>query len=233
MFFSGQKTQLRVGNLALCTCYSFRIKLESDNEWIYFKAATEVEGPYCSVMHMSRAVKLGKTPMVRKIAHTRPHLLEAENKENKTPLVQAIEVGDVQMLQLLIALGSSVNRALLYNKRTPLMIAVYEGQLQIASILIDKGANVDAVDINGLNILHYAVDTDRIESVKFCLSIMKDSNCKDNNGWTALIRAAILNSSEKIISLLLDNGADKEIKDRYGLDFDIHRKISVGSKNAK
>lgn len=115
--------------------------------------------------------------------------METENKENKTPLVQAIEAGDIQTLQLLINLGANVNTPLFFNKRTPLMVAVYTGKLQMASILIDKGADVTATDINGLNVLHYAVDSNSLENVTFALNLGLDINYKDNKKWTPLLRA--------------------------------------------
>lgn len=117
--------------------------------------------------------------------------METENKENKTPLVQAIEAGDSQILQLLINLGANVNTPLSFNKRTPLMVAIYSGKLQMASILVDKGADVTATDINGLTALHYAVDSGILDNVKFALNLGLDVNCKDNKKWTPLLRAGV------------------------------------------
>lgn len=106
------------------------------------------------------------------------------------------------------------------------MIAIYKGELQIASILVDKGANKYSQDVNGLNALHYAVDSNKIESVKFCLELFEDINCQDHSGYTPLIRAGILNISENIISLLLKKGADRYIKDKQGFDFDKHKYLN-------
>lgn len=119
----------------------------------------------------------------------RPYLLNVENKENKTPIIQAIEKNDVIIVNLLITLGANVNTPLFYNKRTPLMISVYNGYLDIASLLIEKGANKNSKDINGLSVLHYAVDSNRSDAVKFCLEFVQDINQRDNNGWTPLLRA--------------------------------------------
>ncbi|KAJ8978030.1 hypothetical protein NQ317_013558 [Molorchus minor] len=161
------------------------------SDWTYFKAATADDGPYSLAMHMSRAVKLGKTSIIRKIAHVRPHLLETENKENKTPLIQAVESGDPQIVQLLIILGANINNPLQYNKRTALMVAVYRNRLQIASTLIEKGADIHATDVNGLNVLHYAVDSNHIDNVKFALQAGICVNSRDNQGWTPLVRAGM------------------------------------------
>lgn len=70
-YFSGKQTEFKALKLAPCTCYDFRVKVEDDEDWIYFKAATEDNGLNFSVMHMSRAVRLGKMSVLRKIAHHR------------------------------------------------------------------------------------------------------------------------------------------------------------------
>ncbi|XP_063907642.1 fibronectin type 3 and ankyrin repeat domains 1 protein isoform X2 [Zophobas morio] len=202
--YRGEKKEVRVKGLAPCTCYDFRVK-RVDGEWVSFKGATN-EGPFL-VMHLSRAVKVGKMALVRKIAHARPLLLEVENKEMKTPLRLAVEKNDVQMMSLL-------------------MSAVSLGHLAVANFLVDKGCNVNTTDINGLNILHYAVDSDNIESVKFALKHCGCVDSKDSNGWTPLLRAAILNCSNDIINLLLENGASKTVKDKNGFDFEKHKKLA-------
>lgn len=56
--------------LAPCTCYDFRLK-RTNTDWVHFKAATEDLGPYTSVIHITRAVKMGKTSVIRKIAQLR------------------------------------------------------------------------------------------------------------------------------------------------------------------
>lgn len=72
-FLRGKKHEFKLTNLIPCTCYSLRIKLNSQSptDWVYFKATTEDEGPFSSVMHISRAIKLGNTSLIRKIAHFR------------------------------------------------------------------------------------------------------------------------------------------------------------------
>ncbi|XP_050304751.1 fibronectin type 3 and ankyrin repeat domains protein 1-like isoform X2 [Anthonomus grandis grandis] len=188
--YRGPKTLTKVDGLAPCTCYQFRLKTdENSEEWLEFKAATEDIGPYTSVIHMTRAVRLGKTSVIRKIAQMRPVLLNAENKENKTPIFQAIETGDLQIIQLLITLGANVNKPQRHTKRTALMFAIYRGELQAATLLMDKGASIYCQDINGLTILHYAVDSNELNNVKFAIDCKVDINMQDNSGWSPLLRA--------------------------------------------
>lgn len=115
--------------------------------------------------------------------------METHNREDKTPLMQAIENGDLGITTFLINnMGANVNTATLSTKRTPLMVAIFKGELEIAQFLIDKGANVDFCDINNLNILHYAVDSNLLSSVIFGIKLVTDLDLKDSSGWTPLMR---------------------------------------------
>lgn len=174
--------------------------------------------------------------------HFRPLLLEVENKNLKTPLIQAIEKGDLSLVTLLITLGANVNNLSSYTNRSPIMTAVSLGFLNIAALLIDKGGNVKTHDVNGLNILHYAVDSNNIESVRFCVQQDIDINTADRNGWTPLHRAgtlsiakikayscflAILQCDSPIIQLLLEHGAQKSKQDHNGFDYDKHINLAA------
>ncbi|XP_066157126.1 fibronectin type 3 and ankyrin repeat domains 1 protein [Euwallacea fornicatus] len=225
--YCGPKTEYKIDRLAPCTCYEFRLKLDGE-DWLNFKAATEDVGPYTSVMHLTRAVKLGKSSVIRKITHLRPDLLNAENKEHKTPIFQAIEAKDLQVLHLLITLGANVNKPLLHSLRTPLMFAIYKGELPAASLLLDKGARTSDTDINGLNIVHYAVDSNNLMNLEFALECHLDINTRDFNGWTPLARAVILNCSEEITEYLLAHGADTHLNDKMGFDYRKHVDINKG-----
>lgn len=115
--------------------------------------------------------------------------MEIENKELKTPLIQVIEKGNIQMVQFLLNMGANPNKSTLIGGRTPIMIALFRGYIQIASLLIDKGASLIAVDVNKMAPVHYAVDSNNIDSIKFCVSQGCNVNVQDNKGWSPLLRA--------------------------------------------
>lgn len=119
----------------------------------------------------------------------RPSLLEIENKELKTPLIQVIERGNIQMVQFLLNMGANPNTSTLIGGRTPIMIALFHGYIQIASLLVDKGASLTAIDVNNMTPIHYAVDSNNISSIKFCILQECNVNVQDNKGWTPLLRA--------------------------------------------
>lgn len=121
----------------------------------------------------------------------RPQFLETHDKNNKTPLILALQNDDVAMVTFLFNLGANVNTATMYTKRTPLMLALFNGKLDVARILCDKGADPNLKDINGLNILHHAVDSNFLSSVEFALKFVSDIDVKDCNGWTPLMRGSM------------------------------------------
>ncbi|KAK5644467.1 hypothetical protein RI129_005767 [Pyrocoelia pectoralis] len=227
LHFRGTKTKFQINNLAPCTLYNFRIKYlsdESQSDWLYFKSATETLQYF--VMHVTRAVKFGKKSVIRKIVTNRPTLLECVNKEGKTPLIQAIEQDDLQMVTFLLNIGANVNNSTLITKRTPLMVALFRNNIHISNLLISKGGDASAVDCNNLTAFHYAVDSNIINNVELCIQHKFNINASDNKGWTPLIRAVILNCCDEILLLLLKNGADASLKDKRGFDFKAHLKIN-------
>ncbi|ERL90802.1 hypothetical protein D910_08148 [Dendroctonus ponderosae] len=137
----GPKCHAHVPRLAPATCYRFRLRGDASAQWRPFRAATEPSSPQGAALHMTRAVKLANSALIRKLALHRcsPRLLNVPNKEHKTPIVQALEAGDLGVVQLLVTLGADVNQPQLFSGRTPLMVALYRGALPVAQFLVDKG----------------------------------------------------------------------------------------------
>ncbi|GJQ75927.1 hypothetical protein Trydic_g17986 [Trypoxylus dichotomus] len=225
--FRGTKTQYLVRSLEPSTCYTFKLKIYDGNKQvdnIKFRASTDFE-PYYN-FHITRAVSRSKATLLRKVVAQRPLLLELENRENKTPLAMVAENDDLPMANLLITLGANVNTPLMWNNRTPLMISIFHGNLQIATLLLDKGADVSIKDCNGLTAMHYAVDSGNLENVQFIVEHGLDINVVDSKGWSGLLRAVVMDCSDKIIRYLVENGADLSVNDKNGFNFYKHCEIS-------
>ncbi|TDZ67335.1 B-cell lymphoma 3 protein [Colletotrichum trifolii] len=63
----------------------------------------------------------------------------------RSPLQQAVENGDLPMIDLLLEEGANVNQAAAnYHGATALQLSAIKGYLGIAEVLIDRGAHVDA-----------------------------------------------------------------------------------------
>ncbi|EGB02735.1 hypothetical protein AURANDRAFT_9243, partial [Aureococcus anophagefferens] len=72
-----------------------------------------------------------------------------------TRLYYASLRGWLATMRWLIDHGADVNLRLLYDKST-LHAALAHGGIDAASMLLDAGARVDAVDRNGVTVLHQA-----------------------------------------------------------------------------
>ena len=75
----------------------------------------------------------------------------------KTPLLFAAREGHLDMVQLLVGAGASLEKADA-DGVTPLLMAVLNGRFEVAKFLLGKGANVNAMDWYGQTPLFAAVD---------------------------------------------------------------------------
>lgn len=116
-------------------------------------------------------------------------MLETPNLEDKTPLMQATERADLHVVQFLCTLGAKTNTQSLIGHRTALMIALFYAFIDIAQYLLEKNANIHLRDINDRTALHYAIDGDNLDAVKFALKHRAEINARDDKGWTPLLRA--------------------------------------------
>jgi DUF1680 family protein/ankyrin repeat protein len=157
---------------------------------------------------------------------------------NRTVLHYAAERGNTGMAELLIASGADVNAKDQYGD-TPLHLAVKAGHRNIIEMLIAKGADVNAksnddqmpldlahgqnhTDIFELlrtkgadtSSLHVAARIGDLAKVKEFLEKGIDIHMKDTRNRTALHYAAE-DGHKEIVELLLANGADVNIGERY------------------
>ena len=75
-------------------------------------------------------------------------------RNNNTPLGNAICKGDVEAVKKFIEYGANVNET--SNGLTPLMLAARYNNVEIINLLIEKGANLRAKDEKGFTALRYA-----------------------------------------------------------------------------
>ena len=69
-------------------------------------------------------------------------------------------------------------------ENSPLMLGCYYGNYEIVHELIsNQNALVDHGDINGVKPLHYAVEQQHFNIVRFLLSNAANINAQTNKGW--------------------------------------------------
>jgi len=149
--------------------------------------------------------------------------VNARDREGNTPLHLA---GNRKIAEILIK-----NKAKIdvdgHHKWSPLMKAASRGKTEIVELLLKNGADMEHKAINGCTALIIASMEGRTEVVKILISrgadldviskdvgIYMDQKIKEQSKWTALHWAAYKKNKDVII-LLLENGADPKIKDKY------------------
>jgi ankyrin repeat protein len=75
-----------------------------------------------------------------------------DRRIGKQQLIDAVRIGDVEAVQLLLEEGEDVN-AKNESGETALMIAVYHGYTEIVKMLLEHGAEVDPDDIETMKFI--------------------------------------------------------------------------------
>ena len=105
---------------------------------------------------------------------------------------------------------------------TLLMRAVVSKDLARVKEFIKMGANVNSLDRAKFSALHFAAQDGSVDIASVLIEAGANINAKDEFGNTPLLRAPSVDSSdgERIIDLLLKNGANAKEKNNYGVSYE-------------
>ncbi|XP_041465699.1 ankycorbin-like isoform X2 [Lytechinus variegatus] len=140
---------------------------------------------------------------------------EFEWTKNDDKVMHAIEVGDIEKLQITLAKKGTSPTKLDGEGRTPLHVAAQKGQYPCLEVLLQLGANPRASDGQGCTALHCASKGGHLNSMHRLIKAGVPINAQDFNGKTALHFSAGSGHIESTI-LLLQCGASIDIADEYG-----------------
>ncbi|XP_030832420.1 ankycorbin [Strongylocentrotus purpuratus] len=140
---------------------------------------------------------------------------EFEWTKNDDKVMHAIEVGDIEKLQVTLAKKGTSPTKLDGDGRTPLHVAAQKGQYPCLEVLLQLGANPRASDGQGCTALHCASKGGHLNSMHRLIKAGVPINAQDFNGKTALHFSAGSGHIESTI-LLLQCGASVDIPDEYG-----------------
>ncbi|KAF0144365.1 MAG: polysaccharide deacetylase [Nitrospirae bacterium] len=139
-----------------------------------------------------------------------------------TPLINAVERGDIDEVKKLLETGADPNAS---ADMSPLNIAASRGDINMVRILLDKGANLHA---GVFPPIRFAVKGSNYEVVKLLLDKGADPNSSGTFGCgyeQLLVEAAgmIGKGSIKIVDLLIERGANFDVAlsycERHSSDF--------------
>jgi len=129
--------------------------------------------------------------------------------EGNTPLHQAADRGDFECVKKLVEKGAAIN-VKNQNSCTPLLFAIKRGKPEVVDYLLKHGAAYDLVDLEGRNLLYYALyDGWNQEISEKLFSLGVEANRPD-----MLSQAAYL-GCDLIVKHMIEQGVDVDARGRY------------------
>ena len=125
--------------------------------------------------------------------------------------------GEIKKLRLLRDQGYNLDIKCINWGSTPLMYATKGGHLDCVMLLIKHGVDVRAKNRTDREVLHFAIENNRPDLINFLIEKGANINAIEKTyGYTPLFRAVSLRKEGPIINLLLQLGADPNVKDNKG-----------------
>ena len=141
--------------------------------------------------------------------------VNASDENGNTPLHLAVMFRHDEIATLLINHGADVNRQ---NKdqSSPLLLATMYGTSQATEILLIQKADINLKDAQGNTPLHLSSSYKQLEKTELLLKYDPVVDMRNLAGNTPLHLAVVNRDSEKIIAVLLNNGANIAAADSTG-----------------
>ena len=160
------------------------------------------------------AALCGFANIVEQLIAKHPQDVHAICGRYRTPAVAALAGRHFQLAQVLHRNQSSLESRGCC-KVTPLHCAAYYGDLEMAQVLLECGVDVNAKNIRGYTPLDFVLSGGHNNEVRVALlSIAQDAdpNTRNMKGCMALRRASE-SGKMRIVCLLIEHGANVEVKD--------------------
>jgi len=152
--------------------------------------------------------------------------INAQQTFGSTALMMAAIEGQTNSVELLLDKGADIN-AKNPNGMTALMFAASAGHTDTVELLLDKGADINAEATNGWDALMFAEVMDMNQTNTSGLNASELLLEKDTGGINAALMYAASAGHTNAVKLLLDKGADINVKDKYG-DTLLMQAVSAG-----
>lgn len=135
---------------------------------------------------------------------------DARNNADETPLMEAADRGEADIVGCLLAHGANVNGISRQNA-TALKSAVDGQRDSVVRLLLEHGADVNQITTGGSRVLIAAASLGREDYTDQFLKAGADPNARDATGNSALSWACQSGGSLRLVSQLVNNGAKVSI----------------------
>ncbi len=135
------------------------------------------------------------------------------DRDGITPLLRATELGDADLIDLLVRFGANPNIPAAGS--LPLERAARQANTATLEVLLRHGANPNAAGAHGTTALHTAAARGRPDAVVLLLQHGAHVDPRSEDGRTPLMLAAMF-SRPRVIELLLRRGANPLAADIHG-----------------
>ncbi|MBZ3869843.1 Fibronectin type 3 and ankyrin repeat domains 1 protein [Sciurus carolinensis] len=214
----GYATKHVVEGLEPRTLYRFRLKVTSPSGECEYSPVTSVfttREPISSE-HLHRAVNVNDEDLLVQILEGGHVKVDVPNKFGFTALMVAAQKGYTRLVKILVSNGTDVNLKNGSGKDS-LMLACYAGHLDVVKYLRRHGASWEARDLGGCTALHWAADGGHCTVIDWMIKDGCEVDVVDTgSGWTPLMRVSVVSGSQKVASLLIEAGADVNVRDKDG-----------------
>lgn len=164
--------------------------------------------------NLHKAIQLEKLREVEEILNSEhgPRIMEIPDKFDHLPLMIAVQKSSIELVELLIYKGATVN-AQNETGKTALMLAAFYGRINIIKELNNNGATYGIKDKAGGSVLHYAIDGGHVDAIQYILMDGHEVDPVNKHGWTPLLRLASMNGSKDCAEMLIKYNANLNVLD--------------------
>jgi ankyrin repeat protein len=183
--------------------------------WILILAGFLItSGAWAFADQIHELAQKGDLEGVKTLIEQNPELVNAKDKDGRTPLHWACRGVHLEVVKFLVDKGADVN-AEDSNKVVPLHSLAVRNSTEAIEILLAKGAVVDAKDYRDQTALHHAAIYDASDAAALLIEKGADIESRDDYARTPLLLCARERGGPETTRILLQAGANVNARDKF------------------